>query len=87
MLLLMRRVTLALDDDLLRTLKARAAQEGRTLSRLANDLLRQAQLGPTRPMHRPKWRTFAGKGALPGVDIDDRKSLYDAMEGKDGNGA
>ena len=76
----MRRTTVALDEDLLRQLKARAAREGVPLGRLVNDLLHAAH--STRPRVRRKvaWLTFCGDGLRPGVDLDDRRSLYDRMD-------
>jgi hypothetical protein len=80
MLFCMRRTTLAIDDNLFRDLKARAAREGIPLGKLVNDLLQQAQTLAKRPRHKVKWLTFRGMGVLPGVDLDDRKSLYDLMD-------
>lgn len=78
----MKRTTLALDEDLLRELKARAAQEGRTLQALANELLRQAV---ARPVDAPPYRLeMAGWEAKtqPGVDLLDRDKLFDLMDGR-----
>ena len=76
----MRRTTLALDDNLFRDLKARAAREGIPLGRLVNDLLHQAQARAPRPVRRVKWLTFRGQGVRPGVDINNRRSLYDVLD-------
>ena len=38
----MKRTTLTIDDDLLKRLKATAAQQSKTLAGLVNELLRQA---------------------------------------------
>ncbi|MDH3524349.1 MAG: hypothetical protein OES32_12265 [Acidobacteriota bacterium] len=75
----MTRTTLAIEDHLLRSLKERAAREGRTLQEVANDLLRQGMAQ----------RTGAGSYRLelegweaeeqPGVDILDRDKLFDLM--------
>ena len=78
----MKRTTLALDEDLLRELKARAAQQGRTLQAVANELLRQAVARPesTRPYHLE----LSGWTARtqPGVDLLDRDKLFDLMDGR-----
>jgi len=76
----MRRTTVSLDDDLLRELKARAAREGIPLGRLVNDLLQRAQSTPRRTRRKVSWLTFPGDGVRPGVDLDDRRSLYDRMD-------
>lgn len=78
----MKRTTLALEDDLLRELKARAAREGRTLQAVANELLRQAVARPesTRPYHLELsgWKART----QPGVDLLDRDKLFDLMDGR-----
>jgi len=77
----MPRTTLKLDDDLLRRLKERAAREGRTLQALANDLLRHG-LSPRRDVdYRLELATWDGT-LQPGVDLFDRDSLFDRMEGR-----
>jgi hypothetical protein len=80
MLSCMKRTTLALDDALFRALKARAAREGIPLGQLVNDLLHQAQSLPPARRKKPRWITFKGDGLLPGVDLDDRRALYDRMD-------
>jgi plasmid stability protein len=75
----MPRTTLAIEDHLLRSLKEKAAREGRTLQDVANDLLRQ---GIARPDVRSSYRLeLEGWEAseLPGVDILDRDKLFDLM--------
>jgi hypothetical protein len=77
----MARTTLDIDDRVLRELKKKAADEGRTLQAVANDLLKRA-LHP-RP-HQPFSLQIHGWAAdlQPGVDILDRDSLFDAMNGR-----
>ena len=41
-----------IEDKLLRELKKKAAEQGRTLQAVANDLLRRALAIPGRPRHR-----------------------------------
>ncbi len=78
----MARTTIALDDDLLRRLKEKAAREGRTLQDVANELLRQslaAQSARKRvKIHLRGWKA----SRQPGVDLLDRDKLFDLMDGR-----
>ena len=76
------RTTLAIDDDLLKRMKEKAAREGRTLQGVANDLLRQA-LVQQRPKTKPRL-VLRGWEAVerPGVDLLDRDKLFDLMDGR-----
>ena len=77
----MARTTLVLDDDLLRQLKKKAADEGYSVQRLANDLLRQAMNRSSGRPFRLKWGSW--KAVLqPGVELSDRDKLYELMEGR-----
>ena len=73
------RTTLDIEDALLRRLKEKAAREGQTLQRVANDLLRQA-LARSGGQGAYKLE-LAGWDAeeQPGVDILDRDKLWDLM--------
>lgn len=51
------RTTLRIDDDLLRELKSRAADEGLSLSDLVNVVLRQSMAAPQRPRRAFKQTT------------------------------
>lgn len=81
MLLHMKRTTLTLDDELLRALKKKSAEEGRTLQAVTNDLLRHAlatgRRGPFKLRLRG-WKT----ATQPGVDLLDRDALFDLMDGR-----
>ena len=81
MLLHMRRTTLTIDDQLLRELKKKASEEGRTLQAVTNDLLRRS-LTPTRV--KPfRLRLRGWKAAeQPGVDLLDRDALFNLMDGR-----
>lgn len=75
------RTTLNLDDALLREAKKRAAEEGTTLTKLIEQALR-ARLQPQRPpgkRFRLKLLTKKGR-AVPGINWDDRDSIYERME-------
>jgi plasmid stability protein len=79
----MKRTTLAIQEDVLRELKRRAAERGTTVQAVANELLRQALARP-RDAKKFKLRLPAGWQAkpLPGVDIGDRDNLFDLMNGR-----
>ncbi len=70
-----------IEDGLFRQLKKKAAEEGRTLQAMANDLLRRA-LGQTR--REPYRLVLKGWQAdeQPGVDVLDRDQLFNLMEGR-----
>jgi len=76
------RTTLDIAGELLRQAKKRAADEGIPLKRLVESALR-IYLGPRRKGsgYRLRWRTERGR-LLPGVDLDDRDSLLEIMEGR-----
>ncbi len=78
------KTTLNFDDRLIRAAKARAAQDGEPLTRLVERAIRQYLEPPARSAPPFKLKLLTKKTrTLPGVDLDDRKSLYDIMEGLD----
>ena len=78
----MGRTTIRIDDDLLRRMKEKAARERRTLQELANQLLRQALAFRDKPTDY-QLRIEGWKADLqPGVDILDRRTLFDVMDGR-----
>lgn len=76
------RTTVRLDERLLRDAKAFAARNGRTLTSVLEDALRQFLTRPAGPQaQRPyRVRAFKGGGLLPRVDLDDFAALLDLME-------
>ena len=79
------RTTLDIDDTLLQKAKARARQTRKTLTAVIEEALRQTLTGAPPPGAQPvhKLSLKIVKGALlPGVDISDRDSLYERMEGR-----
>jgi len=81
-MLLCIRTTIDIPDPLFRAAKQRAADEGVSLREIVLRAL-QRQLGGTRPTgYRFRWRTEKGK-LLPGVDLNDRQSLYDVLDGRE----
>ena len=68
MVLYMARITLTIDDGILRELKKNAAVEGRTLQSVANDLLRRSLRA--RPQKSYKMRLHGWKATEhPGVNL------------------
>ena len=75
----MRRTTLAIEEGLLKHLKAKAAHEGRTLQEVANELLRQALIRQEKKSdYRLSLRGWEAE-ERPGVGILDRDKLFDRM--------
>ena len=82
--LMCMRTTLNLDDDVMRALKRRAAETGRTLTALVEEALRDMLRRPSRDARpfRLKLVTVRGR-RVPGVDVSDRDALYERMEGRE----
>jgi hypothetical protein len=77
------RTTLVLDDHLFKAAKRCAAEEGKTLTRILEEALRQYLLPRDRPRGRFTLRPLTRSGRpIPGVDLSDRDSLYERMEGR-----
>ncbi|OGQ08251.1 MAG: hypothetical protein A3I69_05650 [Deltaproteobacteria bacterium RIFCSPLOWO2_02_FULL_40_36] len=79
----MKRATLLLEDAIYRRAKALSKQRGVTLKEILNDLLRKALNYSFSPSTSPKFKIplYQGSGPRKGIDISDRNSLYDLMEG------
>jgi len=75
------RTTLDLDDGLLRAVKARAAETGRTMTSLIEEALRDhlARVSPDAPRTSLHWVVVAG-APRAGVDLSDRDALLEIME-------
>ena len=78
------RTTLNLDDGLLREVKQRAAQTGRTMTEMVEAALRELLERESRPApaHRLRWVTVRGR-SQPDLDLTDRDALLNRMEGKE----
>ena len=77
------RTTLNLDDGLMRSIKRRAAESGRTLTSLVEEAIRallDRETGSA-PDYRLHWVVVEG-GARPGIDLSDRETLMDLMDGR-----
>ena len=78
------RTTIDLPDDVLRELRARAAQGGISLSALVTSAARAMLLRDASPAYRtaPVIPVSLLPGGLqPGVDLDDTSALLDRMDG------
>jgi hypothetical protein len=76
------RTTIDLDEPLFRQLKQEAARRETTLRGLVNEYLRKALTQSKRkPKYRFNWKVDRGGQLMPGVRLDDRKSLWDLMDG------
>ena len=74
------KTTLNFNDRLIRPAKARAAEDGETLTRLIERALRDY----LRPVRDFRARLLTKRGSvLAGVDLDDRVLLYERMDGRD----
>ena len=80
------RTTINLPDDLLRSLKKRAAERGTTVTALIEDSLRAALAErASRARAKPiRLKTYGRSGLQPGVDLDDSAALWDLMESTGG---
>ena len=74
------RTTIDIDDELLKAVKARAADEHRTLKEVFEQALREYLSGPSGvAADAPPIPTFRGKGVQPGVDLTDNAALQAIM--------
>jgi len=75
------RTTVDLEDLLFLELKQEAARRGKALREVVNERLHRAAPAPQRrTRYRFKWKPFRGGRVLPGVRLNDRKSLFDLMD-------
>jgi hypothetical protein len=82
-MLLHMRTTVRLDDDLARTAKARAAEQGITFTQLIDESLRE-RLANRPPRvegaEPPELPTYGEGGLRAGVDLTDNRGLRDLMD-------
>ena len=76
------RITIRLDDELLKEAKALAARRGRTLASLIEDGLREqllrAEAAPERrEVELPTW---SGGQLRPGVDLDSSAATWELLD-------
>ncbi len=77
------RITIRLDDRLLREAREFAARTGRTLTAVIKEALREMLARSERRAKRTRVRLpiFRGNGLLPGVDLDDSTAFLEIMDG------
>jgi hypothetical protein len=75
------RTTVDISDDLMRRAKKKAADDGVPLRDVVESALR-SYLSPRRAEggYKFQWATERGE-LMPGIDLDDRDSLFDIMDG------
>ena len=71
------KTTLNINDHLYRAAERKASEEGKTLTCVVEDALRAFLHKPE--AYKLKWTTLRGN-PMPGINPDDRNSLYDAMD-------
>ena len=82
-MLLCMRTTIEVPDELMRTVKKRAADENATLREIFDRALRQYLAGPQPAKNfKLRWKAHATGKLLPGVVLEDRDSLFDIMAGR-----
>jgi hypothetical protein len=75
------QITIDLNDELMRKAEKKAADDGIPLRDLVEDALRRyLSEKPGASGYKLKWTTEKGE-LMPGVDLDDRDSLLDLMDG------
>jgi hypothetical protein len=75
------QITIDLNDELMRKAEKQAADDGIPLRDLVEDALRRyLSEKPGASGYKLKWTTEKGE-LMPGVDLDDRDSLLDLMDG------
>lgn len=82
-MLLCMRTTIMINDDLFRKAKAAAATEGRTLTSLIEDALRDRLAPKEAPRKRIVLPTFRGNGVRAGIDLSNNAALRDLMDEDD----
>lgn len=74
------RTTLDLDSSVLRELRARGTREGKSMGRVASELLAPALMPPTEPPAvRPLRWTSRSLGA-PLVDLEDKEAVWAILD-------
>ena len=74
------KTTLQIDDSVMALLKREAVRQRRTMSDLVETALRLLLRPPNDPRELPELPSFRSGGEL--VDVADRDTLYQAMEGR-----
>ncbi len=77
---IMARTTIDLDPAVLRELKARGAQEGRSLGAVASDLLAAALKQRSDAVNPPDFRWQTASLGVPLVDLEDREAVRRVLD-------
>lgn len=75
------KTTLEIDETVMRELKKKAANEGRTMSELVETALRRLLREETTPAELPPLPTWDGGGWV--IDPADRDALYEMFDAED----
>jgi hypothetical protein len=76
------RTTIDIGDELMRRAKKKAADDGVPLRDVVESALRRYLSDkPKESGYKLRWTTEKGE-LMPGVDLDDRDSLFDIMDGR-----
>ena len=82
-MLLCMRTTMDINDELLRAIRAHAADRRTTLKATVEQALREFLAGPARALpDAPPIPVFGGRGVQPGVDLTDNAALEAIMDAK-----
>jgi hypothetical protein len=81
------RTTVAIDDNLLTTAKARARERGTTLGGLVEAALRRELANEEPPAAVPLPVFTAGTGPRPGVDLRSNRALAELLDPAEGTPA
>jgi hypothetical protein len=75
------RTTIRIDDELLRRLRLKAAETGRTVGSLIEDAVRVSlEDAESDAVSLPPLPTYGSGGVLPGIDLTSTSALLDAMD-------
>ena len=75
----MARTTLNIDDDIIKEIRRRSAEEAETIQRIVNHLLRQALAVGPRNDYRLDLQGWEAE-LQPGVDLLDRDTYLDLLD-------
>lgn len=79
-MLVRMRVTLNIPDDLYRDVRMKAAQEGRTITAVVEDALRQLLAEEPHYSEPYRVRPLRTGGLSPGLDINDNSAVLDYLD-------
>jgi hypothetical protein len=74
------RTTLIIDDALFRRLKTLAAEQGRTLSQVTQEVLQRGLDEPRPTVRRKAVKLPSFRMGTPRVDVADRDRLFDLLD-------